>query len=140
MKASALSYLHHVLLIYFLLLRTAGATIHLYGTESPLLHLACPLLISEYVCRPSFEEINERLDGIIIDSAIQDELGRVFWKEDDSLREHLLPWPTFSRKLWRFLGLDVPHDPDDPLPPPQSAQTKEDEKNKWYLTHRVLPN
>ncbi|ELR14068.1 protein kinase domain containing protein [Acanthamoeba castellanii str. Neff] len=71
--------------------------------------------------RPDFEEINERLDGIIIDSAIEDEVARTFWKADASLHEYALPWPVFARKLWRFLGLELPHDPDDPLPAQEPA-------------------
>jgi hypothetical protein len=28
---------------------------------------------------------------------------------------------VFARKLWRFLGLELPHDPDDPLPAQEPA-------------------
>lgn len=87
--------------------------------------------------RPSFEEINERLDGIIIDCAITDKVGREFWKTEDSVREYILSWPTFARKLWRYLGKDEPNDPDDPLPPPE-IKNKTDEKNKWYIMSDLL--
>jgi hypothetical protein len=80
--------------------------------------------------RPDFEEINERLDGIIIDSAIEDEVARTFWKADASLYEYALPWPVFARKLWRFLGLELPHDPDDPLPAEEPAT--QPGQDKWY--------
>ncbi len=81
--------------------------------------------------RPDFEEINERLDGIIIDSAIEDEVARTFWKADASLHEYALPWPVFARKLWRFLGLELPHDPDDPLPAEEPAT--QPGQDKWYV-------
>lgn len=57
-------------------------------------------------------------------------MARTFWKADASLHEYALPWPVFARKLWRFLGLELPHDPDDPLPAEEPAT--QPGQDKWY--------
>jgi len=59
--------------------------------------------------RPSFKEIINSLDTVIIDCAIQDEIGRKFWK-DNFLKKEEVPWTEFIDSFVKFVQL-----PDDEM-------------------------
>jgi serine/threonine protein kinase len=63
--------------------------------------------------RPSFSDILKELDIILINVAIQDTYGRLFWTQkflnSDRLAE--APWNKFAIELLQFLGIPIP----DPL-------------------------
>ncbi len=53
--------------------------------------------------RPGFEDINNRLDYIIINAAISDEQGRRFW-EENFIRKEDVDWDEFVPALYRYVG------------------------------------
>ncbi|KAL6062209.1 Dual specificity protein kinase [Balamuthia mandrillaris] len=59
--------------------------------------------------RPNFQEINDRLDEIIVHSAIREHEGRIFWSKY-FLKEHTIKWERFEETFYKFLGLPVPQD------------------------------
>jgi len=59
--------------------------------------------------RPDFEELNNRLDVILIHAAIQDPEGREFWIKN-FLKEHQVKWAPFVRAFYKFLGERLPVD------------------------------
>jgi serine/threonine protein kinase len=59
--------------------------------------------------RPEFEEINKRLDEILVEAAINDPKGREFWKKY-FLKEHTVKWRDFAERFYQFLGLELPED------------------------------
>jgi len=78
--------------------------------------------------RPSFDEINEQLDQIIVKSAIRDPHGRSFWIKHFlkqvgvskyrlffSFHTHTqdsVPWPQFAAAFYNFLRLPLIEDPN----------------------------
>jgi len=54
--------------------------------------------------RPSMGDIVSRLDHIIVDYAIEDQLGRAFWKHN-FLRKETVAWTDFLNAFSRFLDL-----------------------------------
>jgi serine/threonine protein kinase len=61
--------------------------------------------------RPSFDEINEQLDQIIVKSAIRDPHGRSFWIKH-FLKQDSVPWPQFAAAFYNFLRLPLIEDPN----------------------------
>jgi len=59
--------------------------------------------------RLDFEEINTRLDVVLVHAAIADEQGRSFW-ETNFLQEEEVPGEEFLEKFYQFMGLDLPED------------------------------
>jgi len=57
--------------------------------------------------RPDFEQINSRLDTILVELAIADRHGRAFWSEH-FLKEHLVPWDDFAKRFYDYLGSSLP--------------------------------
>src|SRR5690606_36861175 len=60
--------------------------------------------------RPSFADILKELDIILINVAIQDTYGRLFWTQkfltSDKLTE--APWNKFAIDMLQFLGIPIP--------------------------------
>jgi len=59
--------------------------------------------------RPTFGDVNERLDEVLIDAAISDEKGREFWKAN-FLKNRFVSWDEFVKAFYKFLGVSLPHD------------------------------
>ncbi|KAL6062210.1 serine/threonine-protein kinase STY17 isoform X1 [Balamuthia mandrillaris] len=57
--------------------------------------------------RPDFLEINSRLDAILVEAAIDDPEGRIFWCKY-FLKNHSVSWDKFSQRFYKFLGLERP--------------------------------
>lgn len=48
--------------------------------------------------RPSFQEIIQELEHVMVDVAISDEVGNKFWKKYFFKQENV-PWPSFSKAI-----------------------------------------
>lgn len=57
--------------------------------------------------RPGFDEINERLDVILVHAAISDRHGQFFWIRY-FLKEHTVPWDTFIGAFCAYLKVPLP--------------------------------
>lgn len=66
--------------------------------------------------RPDFEEINKRLDEILVEAAINNPKGREFWKKY-FLKEYVVKWDDFVEKFYAFLGIQVPEDDETNVSP-----------------------
>lgn len=64
--------------------------------------------------RPSFSEIVQRIDIIIVDLAIEDSMGRRFWKEF-FLTKDIVPWNDFLNAISKLLGLIPPQNSSLPM-------------------------
>jgi len=71
--------------------------------------------------RPAFSEIVHKLDHIIVDSAIDDPVGRQFWKEN-FLAKDPVPWSDFLNAFGKLLRLLPTQHSNLPL--------------TWVLTHK----
>lgn len=58
--------------------------------------------------RPSFEHITNELDNVLIDVAVLDPQGRIFWKEN-FLGKEKVPFKEFLPKFLKFLGQTPVH-------------------------------
>eukprot|EP01091_Cochliopodium_minus_P011341 TRINITY_DN3184_c0_g1_i1.p1 TRINITY_DN3184_c0_g1~~TRINITY_DN3184_c0_g1_i1.p1 ORF type:complete len:556 (+),score=146.55 TRINITY_DN3184_c0_g1_i1:2-1669(+) len=76
----------------------------------------CPLSLSTLMqecwdanitIRPSFVEICKRLDVVLIDSAIYDSNGNIFWK-DNFFNRFEVPFSEFIEKFFENFGLEMP--------------------------------
>ncbi len=63
--------------------------------------------------RPTFLEINERLNAILIECAAQDEFARVFWRKFYPTQERI-PWRDFVLSFYRFINMALPDDGPHP--------------------------
>jgi len=59
--------------------------------------------------RPAFADVNEKLDEVLVDAAINDEQGRDFWKKN-FLKHRFVSWEDFSKALYKYVGAMVPID------------------------------
>jgi len=64
--------------------------------------------------RPSFSEIVSRIDTIIVDLAIEDPMGRKFWKEF-FLAKDTVPWNDFLNAISKVLKLLPPQHSNLPM-------------------------
>ena len=71
--------------------------------------------------RPNFEEINKRLDVIILEAGISDPLGCNFWKLNFP-EKYVADWAEFFPAFYRFINVDIPLDPEDPLTYPKPSK------------------
>jgi hypothetical protein len=64
--------------------------------------------------RPSFSDILKEIDLILINVAIQDTYGRLFWTQKFLSSEKFseAPWNKFAVDLLQFLGIPVPNPSD----------------------------
>jgi len=62
--------------------------------------------------RPSFSDINDRLDEILVEAAIPDDAGREFWKKH-FLKTRNVSWNEFSKAFYKFLGLTPVEEHDE---------------------------
>jgi len=63
--------------------------------------------------RPNFDEVNARLDEILVEAAISDAKGREFWKKY-FLRQHHVKWDEFVERFYAFIDQDMPEDAGGP--------------------------
>jgi hypothetical protein len=63
--------------------------------------------------RPNFDEVNARLDEILVEAAISDAKGREFWKKY-FLRQHHVKWDEFVERFYAFIDQDLPEDAGGP--------------------------
>lgn len=59
--------------------------------------------------RPSFSEINDRLDTILVEAAISDKEGQEFWK-NNFLKKRRVKWDEFSKAFYKFINVSRPYD------------------------------
>lgn len=64
---------------------------------------------TEYNKRPSFLQICKALDFVVLDSAIRDPKGNIFWKKN-FFQQETVPFEEFADKFYRFLGLEKPEE------------------------------
>lgn len=55
--------------------------------------------------RPSFSQIQERIDVCLVDSAINDEGGRKMWYHRSLIKLEELPWPEFAKNIGKTLNI-----------------------------------
>jgi len=55
--------------------------------------------------RPSFKEIIEQLDNVVIDCAIRDDCARKFWKDNNFIKKEEVLWTEFIIGFVRYVGL-----------------------------------
>jgi serine/threonine protein kinase len=73
-------------------------------TEPSLRQLIESCWVADPNRRPSFKQIIDQLDNIIVDVAVQDVGGRKFWKKNFLTREEV-PWEEFVPALCDFLNI-----------------------------------
>ncbi len=77
------------------------------GTPLSLVSLMQDCWKAQYDQRPTFIEICDRLDVVIVDAAIRDPQGNAFWKRAFQKQERV-SFDDFSRSFYAFLGLNRP--------------------------------
>ena len=93
------------------------------GTPLSLASLMQDCWRAQYDQRPTFIEICDRLDVVIVDAAIRDPQGNAFWKRAFQKQERV-SFDDFSRAFYAFLGLVRPDE----------AVTLEDSNMSGYVT------
>jgi hypothetical protein len=73
-------------------------------TEASLKYLISRCWKADANERPSFKQIIAQLDHILVDVAVQDRVGRKFWKDEFLSREEV-PWSDFAPKFGGLLKL-----------------------------------
>jgi hypothetical protein len=71
-------------------------------TEPSLKRLIESSWVGDPKLRPSFKEIIDQLDNIIVDVTVHDPIGRQFWKQNFLAREEV-PWEDFSKAFCKML-------------------------------------
>jgi len=67
--------------------------------------------------RPNFDEINLRLDEILVEAAISDPKACEFWKKN-FLRDRRVEWEQFEEMFYFFIDKEPPLDPKGPTSDP----------------------
>ena len=79
------------------------------GTPQSLVTLMKDCWRPAYDQRPTFIEICDRLDIVVIDAAIRDPQGNSFWKRA-FFKSERVPFEDFARSFYGFLGLAKPEE------------------------------
>lgn len=79
------------------------------GTPLSLASLMQDCWKAQYDQRPTFIEICDRLDIVVIDAAIRDAQGNAFWKRA-FFKQERVPFDDFSRTFYQFLGMEKPEE------------------------------
>jgi serine/threonine protein kinase len=109
--------------------------------ERPLIPASCPPALralmedcwaGEPGLRPSFSEITDRLDSIIVEAALPDPAAAQFWKRY-FIHNYQPGWVEFVTKFYEFLNVPLPIDETTtPLNKPAAA----DPRAQWIPPHK----
>ena len=82
------------------------------NTEKSLADLIRICWDADFTKRPDMALVTSKLDEILIDLAIKDPHGRIFWKSY-FLKKHRVEWKLFIESFYNFLHLELPFDEED---------------------------